>query len=459
MTICVIAQNGMRLMPTTNIKKVRKLLKNKRAKIIAHEPFTIQLLYKSEINTQPIEIGVDAGYQTIGVSVKSEKHEFISAEYELLKDETERHHDRRMYRQARRNRLRYREPRFNNRKASKKEGWLAPSIENKMQRHIDLIDKYIKYMPITSVTIETAQFDTQLVEAIELGKAVPTGEDYQHGERYFYDTLREAVFSRDDHCCQICKKSAIDDNVILKIHHLGYRKGDRSNRLNNLLTVCDKCHTPKNHKEGGKLYDLKPKLHQYKGMAFMNSVKWQIYNELKKKYIDIDVYLTNGVSTKRTRNDRNISKTHANDAYCIGSFFPKHRTPTLYYKKKRRNNRILSKFYDAKYIDIRDNSIKSGQQLSTNRTNRSTPRNNPNNERMFRSQKVRKGHLSIRKKHYSLQPHDIVLYNNNKYHVKGIQNKGAYVSLLTDGKPLVVKTTMVIPVYHCGGWTLTNNIT
>ena len=41
-------------------------------KIIKHHPFTIQLLYDSKANTQPIEICEDVGYNYIGISVKSQ---------------------------------------------------------------------------------------------------------------------------------------------------------------------------------------------------------------------------------------------------------------------------------------------------------------------------------------------------------------------------------------------------
>ena len=460
MTICIMANDGTKLMPTTNIKKVRKLLKSNRAKIICHHPFTIQLLYQTaETNVQPIELGMDAGYQTIGISIKSEKHEFVSAEYELLKGEVEHHNDQRKYRRTRRNRLRYRAKRFKNRTANKKEGWLAPSIRNKLNQHIMLISRYMKYMPITNLTIETAQFDTQLVEVMESGIAEFSGKDYQHGQRYGFDTLREAVFARDNHTCQICKKSIFDKNkkVIIRTHHLGYLIGDRSNRMNNLLTVFTNCHTPRNHKEGGVLYNLKPKLHHYTGMAFMNSVKWQLYNKLKEEYPELQIKATNGVITKRVRKDRNIQKTHANDAYCIGCFYPAHRANTLHYKKKRRNNRVLSRFYDAKYIDIRDNSIKKGNEIGCNRTNRREPRNNPNNERIFRGCKISKGRYSIRTRRYSLQPYDLVQYNGNKYQVKGVQNNGNYIALFDDKKPLVIAIKKVLPIYHCGGWAITKN--
>jgi hypothetical protein len=44
MTMCIMANDGTKLMPTTNIKKVRKLLKSNCAKIICHHPFIIQLM-------------------------------------------------------------------------------------------------------------------------------------------------------------------------------------------------------------------------------------------------------------------------------------------------------------------------------------------------------------------------------------------------------------------------------
>ena len=55
MFIFVLALDGTKLMPTSNIKKVRKLLKSNRAIIYKYHPFTIQLQYESEKHTQPIE--------------------------------------------------------------------------------------------------------------------------------------------------------------------------------------------------------------------------------------------------------------------------------------------------------------------------------------------------------------------------------------------------------------------
>ena len=366
----------------------------------------------------------------------------------MLKDEVERHNDSHKYRRTRRNRKRYRAPRFNNRVAHKKEGWLAPSLRNKKDQHVRLLKIYNDVLPITSVVIEVAQFDTQLLKAVQDGAPLPSGTDYQHGERYGYDTLREAVFARDGYTCIICKRNAIKDNIILRVHHVGFWKHDRTNRLSNLATVCTKCHTSQNHKPNGKLYGLKSISKTLKSAAFMNSVKYQVYEGLKAKHPN--VILTFGTKTKRVRNDLNISKTHANDAYCMGEYRPKHRAHHIIYEKRRRNNRVLEKFYDSKYFDIRDNSVKSGSELSCGRTNRSENRCSSKNERIYRGVCKSKGRRQIRKTRYDWRPHDIVKYDNTRYEVSGIQNQGAYVKLI--GSPKVVKTKDIVTIRHTSGW-------
>lgn len=450
MTTFVIAEDGTKLMPTFNIKKVRHMLKSGSAVICKHNPFTIRLTYKSSKCIQPIEFKEDAGYQNIGISACSAKHEYVSETRVLLKDEVERHNDCRKYRRGRRNRLRYRKPRFDNRRATKQPGWLAPSINNKMNQHLRILDIYSSVMPITSVIIEVAQFDTQVLKAVQEGKSLPSGTDYQRGERYGYDTLREAVFARDGYKCICCGRNAIVDNLILRMHHLGYWKKDRTNRLSNLATVCTKCHTSKNHKPGGKLYGLRLIANKMSSAAFMNSVKYQIVEQIKKSYINLPVSVTFGALTKRTRNDRNITKSHANDAYCMGEYHPKHRAHSKTYQKRRRNNRVLEKFYDSKFVDIRDGSIKSGQQLSCNRTNRREPRNSSKNERIYRGLRKSKGRRSIRRRRYELRPSDIVKYNNHKFTVSSVHHNGARVILKENNKSVNIAKLQLIK--HIGAW-------
>ena len=450
--VFVLSSSNKKLMPT-NEYRARRLIKNGKATIYKHRPFTIKLTAREDGYVQSVEYCCDTGYQHIGISIKSYKHEYVNEQRDLLKDEAEKYNDCRKYRRARRNRkTRYRKARWNNRKDSLicKDGF-APSIRNKRDIHIQLFKMYYDVIPITNATFEMGQFDTQVLKAIEENKPIPKGTDYQQGEQYGYSTLREAVFTRDNYTCICCGKSAIKDGVILKIHHLGYRIGDRSNRMSNLGTVCSNCHTSKNHKEGGKLYDLKPKLKTFKGATFMTMVRWNMYNKLKASAPNIDFHMTYGAMTKLKRKQLNVKKSHSNDAYCMGDFHPKYRTDFQHYKKCRRNNRVLSKFYDAKYIDLRNCFIKKGAQLSCGRTNRSVPRNSELNERIYRGQKVSKGKTVVRMQHYQYRPGDYVWYENIKYIVKGVQDKGKRIALQNH---LPVPVSKIKKSIHTNGWSL-----
>ena len=167
----------------------------------------------------------------------------------------------------------------------------------------------------------------------------------------------------------------------------------------------------------------------------MTAVRWQMLNAIREKYPDLELNVTYGSRTKEARRQLHIRKSHINDAYAMGMFHPKHRTPHMMYKKKRRNNRVLEKFYDAKYIDTRDGKKKTGAQLYNGRTKRNHNLNTENLHQ-YRQQKVSKGRTSIRRQHYSIQPGDIVIYEGNRYVAKGCQHYGMYVNLGDSSKPI-----------------------
>ena len=135
--VYILNQEGNPLMPTNRHSKVRKLLKENKAKVVKRAPFTVQLLYETTSYVQPITLGVDAGSKTIGLSATSEKQEYFTSEVTLRNDIVKLLSTRRDFRKARRNRKkRYRKPRFNNRVKSKNKGWLAPSVEHKIDSHL-----------------------------------------------------------------------------------------------------------------------------------------------------------------------------------------------------------------------------------------------------------------------------------------------------------------------------------
>lgn len=289
--VAVVSASGKPLMPT-NICRARRLLKSGRAVIHKYRPFfTIRMTDREDGNTQPVEVTIDTGYLYIGLDVCSEKHEFVNEQRDLLPDEAENHKSRSKTRRARRGKKRYRKKRFDNRKGRMTKDGFAPSIRNKRDVHIELYKRVCEVFPITSSHFEMGQFDTQVLKAMEEGKPLPEGTDYQQGERYGIATLREAVFTRDSHTCVFCGRG-IKDNAVLHVHHIRFWKKDRTNRMSNLAVCCEKCHTAKNHQPGGKLYGVIPKLSTFKGAAFMTAVRWDIqliFDELVKIGRSIDI--------------------------------------------------------------------------------------------------------------------------------------------------------------------------
>lgn len=417
--VYVISNLDKPLMPTKRYAKVRILLKNKQAKVVNTKPFTIKLLYDTSNYTQPVNLGIDSGYTYIGFSAVTDTKELICGEVTLLKGMSERLKERSMYRKQRRSRLRYRKPRFDNRKRS--DGWFAPSIQYKLDSHLRFIDNLKKILPITKIVVEVANFDIQKIKNPNI-----EGEEYQNGEQKGFYNLREYIFHRDDHTCKLCGR----DDLPLQVHHIGFYKGDRSNRPGNLISLCIKCHTPKNHKEGQVLYGWKPNLKSLKEATFMSSVRWKLKNILGCEH-------TYGYDTKSKRIVLNLEKTHYNDAFCIAEGNTHDRVTPIYFEQIRRNNRSLEKFYDAKYIDLRTNNKASGQDLFSGRRTRNKNLNSENLHK-YRGEKLSKGKRTIRKERYFYQPNDLVKYQNRIYAVKGTHNKGARVMLKENNKSIKI---------------------
>ena len=426
--VYVKSKDGKALMPTSNAK-ARKLLKQKKAKVVSLRPFVIKLTYKTKTEyTQKLHLGVDSGYSNIGFSVIDAKQEYIAGEVKLLEGMKKRLLEKSSYRKIRRNRLRYRKARWNNRVKSKKKGWLAPSIRHKLDTHIKFIDELKGILPIGKITIEVANFDIQKMKNPSI-----SGKEYQEGDMFGFWNIREYVLHRDGHKCQNpnCKyKDKDKKEQILKVHHIKYRSEGGTDRPENLITLCSKCHTPANHKKGKFLYDWcmnGKKVRGFKDATFMNIIRWYLVDELKSKYDN--VFITYGYITKNHRIKNGIEKSHLNDAFAIAKGTSQVRTSNKFEViQSRLKNRSLEMFYDSKIIDTRTNEKVSGADLNCGRSTRNKNLNTEN-LRKYRGAKISKGQRRIRKKKYFYQPNDLVKYNGKVYTVKGTQNKGKYVTL------------------------------
>ena len=330
--VYVISKNGQPLMPTENHAKVRILLKTKKAKVIKRCPFTIQLAYDGTNYTQDVALGVDAGSKHIGLSATTKDKVLFESNVELRNDIVNLLSTRRQNRRSRRNRkTRYRKPRFNNRKC--KDGWLAPSVQNKVNTHLAVIRKAHEILPIAKIIVEVASFDIQKIK-----KPAISGTEYQQGERLDFWNVREYVLFRDGHTCQCCKGKSKDK--ILNVHHIESRKigGDAPN---NLITLCETCHTGY-HKGTVKLPKTIRRGMSFRDATFMGIMRWAFYNKLKETYPNVS--LTYGYITKNTRIESGLSKDHCIDARCISGNPKAVSDGMVYYQKKVRcHNRQIHK--------------------------------------------------------------------------------------------------------------------
>lgn len=329
--VYVINKQGQALMPTERFGKVRRLLKNSLAHVVCRIPFTIQLDYDTTDYTQPVSLGVDAGSKHIGISATTSEKELYAADVELRNDIVDKLSTRREQRRTRRSRLRYRKARFNNRVSSKRKGWLAPSVENKIQTHLTVVENIHKFLPITNIVVETASFDIQKINNPSI-----SGSEYQQGEQLDFFNVREYVLFRDNHTCQHCKGKSKDK--VLNVHHIESRKtgGDSPN---NLITLCETCHKAY-HRGEFKLNVKRGK--SFRDSAFMGIMRWSFYDRLKNIYPNVS--MTFGYITKNTRITNNLPKEHYVDARCIsGNPVAKPLGYYFYQKKVRCQNRQIHK--------------------------------------------------------------------------------------------------------------------
>lgn len=330
MLVYVLNKHGKPLMPCKP-RKARLLLKEKKAKVVMQTPFTIQLLYGSSGYKQPVSLGVDAGTKHIGLSATTEKKVLFEGEVQLRTDIQDLLSTRMEFRRARRNRkTRYRKARFLNRKKPK--GWLAPSVQHKVDSHIRVIEKIRRILPIKNTIVEVAQFDTQKLKNPDI-----QGEEYQQGEQLGFWNVREYVLFRDGHKCQYCKGKSKDK--ILNVHHIENRKTG-GNSPDNLITLCETCHDYI-HLHGLEHVFTRKRV-TLRDSAHMTVLRWFIYNGLKKMVKNIQ--FTFGYITKNTRITNGLQKSHMVDARCMsGNPLAKPLKSVFYIKQVRSNNRQLHK--------------------------------------------------------------------------------------------------------------------
>ena len=310
MLVYVLKQNGQPFMPTERFGKVRRLLKEGKAKVVRREPFTIRLLYEPETDVvQECYCGVDTGSRHIGVAVVCNDKVLYQSQTKLRNNIKKKMDVRRASRRNRRNRkTRYRKQRFLNRRNSIKKDRLPPSVRHKVQAHIDEIEFCKKILPVSDLILEVSQFDTALMKNPNIINENAKKWGYQHGFNYGYSSRREAILHRDNYTCQCCGKK----NCRLEVHHIKFKSNGGTDDEENLITLCEDCH--KGIHTGTVVLNKKPKKSKNLKYATHMSI---IRSWLLKKYPD--AVETFGFVTSENRHRLNLSKDHYIDACVIAS--------------------------------------------------------------------------------------------------------------------------------------------
>jgi hypothetical protein len=191
--------------------------------------------------------------------------------------------------------------------------------------------KFGKLCNITSASIESVKFDTQLMDNPNI-----SGVEYQQGTLLGYE-LREYLFHKYGHNCQYCGGESKDP--ILEVEHMTSKHNNGSNSVKNLSIACHTCNKAKDSLnleqwlaklKQSKQTDLNKKrielieeivtngiVHIHKRYAtWVTAYRWRLVNDLKPLIDNIE--LSSGGRTKFNRTTLQLPKEHYYDAVCVG---------------------------------------------------------------------------------------------------------------------------------------------
>ena len=168
----VLDADGKPLSPTKEVKGWYMIRKGK-ATLVSKYPMTIQLkrvIPVEEICKDEIRCGIDDGGLHTGIALVQKCQ---TKNKVLFKGTIEQRNDvkhlmdvRRGYRSYHRQNKRYRKARFDNRKSSKREGKIAPSILQKRQATMRVIYHLNKWINITAINQNQSLSQINLLKKI-----------------------------------------------------------------------------------------------------------------------------------------------------------------------------------------------------------------------------------------------------------------------------------------------------
>ncbi|WP_413171230.1 RNA-guided endonuclease IscB [Anabaena azotica] len=302
--------------------QARQLLRNKKAAIFRQFPFTIILKEsRPDSPVSSLRLKIDPGAKFTGMALVNDSTGEVVFAAELkhrgfaIRDALTSRRQLRRSRRARK--TRYRQPRFLNR--TRPEGWLAPSLQSRIENIKTWVKKLRQFAPIGAISQELVRFDMQLMVNPDL-----QGREYQQGTLAGYET-REYLLEKWDRQCAYC---GVKD-VPFQVEHIHPRAKGGSDSITNLTLSCEKCNTKKGTKDIKDFLKKDPSrlekiLKQAKrplaDAASVNTTRLALLKVLKATGLPVET--GSGGLTKFNRSQQKLEKTHWIDAACVGQLTP-----------------------------------------------------------------------------------------------------------------------------------------
>ena len=316
----VLDAKRKRLDPTIE-QNAWRLIRQHKACLVSKFPMIIQLnKVIDNPNDNEIRCGIDDGTNHVGLALvqkcRTRNKVLFKGTIEQRKDVKHLLTVRRGYRRYHRYHKQYRPARFFNRASSKRSGRLMPSIIQRKQATLRIIDKLCKWIRIDGYWLEDVKID---IRALTDGYK-PYRWQYHRSNR-LDNNLRLAAIHRDGYKCMECGKT----RTRFEVHHITPRKAGGANTISNLITLCPKCHAKTFGRESqfaAMYYALISSIGNVEGLddaqRVMQGKHW-FREQLQQR---APLILTTGGNTANKREDWNIVKTHSNDAVCITDLKP-----------------------------------------------------------------------------------------------------------------------------------------
>ncbi|AUB38336.1 5-methylcytosine-specific restriction endonuclease McrA [Nostoc flagelliforme CCNUN1] len=302
--------------------QARQLLRSKKAAIYRQFPFTL-ILKESRTGTPvlPLRLKIDPGAKVTGIALVNDSSALVVFVAELkhrgfaIRDALTSRRQLRRGRRARK--TRYRQPRFLNR--TRPEGWLAPSLQSRVDNIETWVKKLRQFAPIEAISQELVRFDMQLMRNPDI-----QGNEYMQGTLQGFET-REFLLEKWNRQCAYCDVK----DVPFQIEHIFPKARGGSNSITNLTLSCEKCNIKKGVKDikGFLKKDpsrLEKSLKQAKrplaDAAAVNTTRFALLNVLKSTGLPVET--GSGGLTKFNRSQQNIPKSHWADAAAVGKSTP-----------------------------------------------------------------------------------------------------------------------------------------